>query len=103
MSALTYSLGASWFHWCAGIPMIASIGAVLKAQQAPKAEKGEWMHRHKSMGLLSGMIVAPRMAYRVLSAGAYKGMLLSIKRREEKRTMCTNEFLMVHHSPSFDW
>ena len=69
----TYSLGASWFHWGAALPMIASIGSVLKAQQAPKEEKGMWMHRHKSMGLLAGMVVAPRMAYRLLSTSAYKG------------------------------
>lgn len=43
------------------------IGSVLKAQQAPKEEKGKWMHRHKSLGLLTGMIVAPRFGYRILA------------------------------------
>ena len=69
--ASTYSLTASWFHWMVAFPMIASIGAVLKAQSAPKEEKGMWMHRHKSMGLLTGMIVAPRFAYRLLSRSKY--------------------------------
>ena len=41
------------------------VGTVLKAQDAPKADKGMWMHRHKSLGLLSGMIVLPRVAYRL--------------------------------------
>jgi cytochrome b561 len=31
-----------------------------------------WMHRHKSLGLLTGMIVLPRVAYRLGSAAAYK-------------------------------
>jgi cytochrome b561 len=40
-------------------------------QNAPKAEKGKWMHRHKSLGLLTGMIVAPRFAYRLFKPSAY--------------------------------
>jgi 1,2-dihydroxy-3-keto-5-methylthiopentene dioxygenase len=28
------------------------------------------MHRHKSLGLLTGMIVAPRIAYRLIKAGS---------------------------------
>jgi superoxide oxidase len=66
-----YSLTASAFHWAVAIPTIASIGAVLKAQSVPKEEKGKWMFRHKSMGLLVGMIVAPRVAYRMLSRSSY--------------------------------
>lgn len=30
-----------------------------------------WMFRHKSLGLLTGMIVAPRVAYRLFSSSAY--------------------------------
>ena len=30
-----------------------------------------WMHRHKSMGLLAGMIVFPRVAYRLLARSDY--------------------------------
>jgi hypothetical protein len=28
---------------------LGCVGCVLKAQQAPKPEKGKWMHRHKSL------------------------------------------------------
>lgn len=51
---------------------LGCIGTVLTAQQAPKEEKGMWMHRHKSLGLLSGMIVLPRVAYRLGNMAAYK-------------------------------
>lgn len=52
------------------IPLVGCVGTVLKAQQAPKEEKGKWMFRHKSLGLLTGMVVAPRLAYRVFNRGA---------------------------------
>jgi len=69
MSSLTaYSAAASYLHWFAAAPMIMSIGSVLKAQNSPKSEKGVWMHRHKSFGLLTGMIVAPRFGYRLFNA-----------------------------------
>ena len=42
-----------------------------KAQEAPKQEKGKWMWRHKSFGLLTGIVVAPRVAYRVFNRAAY--------------------------------
>jgi superoxide oxidase len=67
--ASAYSLSASWLHWITAVPALGCIGTVLTAQQAPKEEKGKWMHRHKSLGLLTAMIVAPRIAYRVLSSG----------------------------------
>mmetsp|Transcript_17501 Transcript_17501/g.25914 ORF Transcript_17501/g.25914 Transcript_17501/m.25914 type:complete len:188 (-) Transcript_17501:162-725(-) len=69
--SLAYSVTASTFHWAAAVPMVMSIGAVLKAQQSPKEEKGMWMYRHKSMGLLSAFIVAPRLAYRLMTPRAY--------------------------------
>ncbi|KAL7562977.1 hypothetical protein ACA910_018615 [Epithemia clementina (nom. ined.)] len=69
--ALHYSLAASWFHWAVAIPMVGCVGTVLKAQQAPKEEKGKWMFRHKSLGLLSAMIVAPRFGYRLLARSSY--------------------------------
>jgi cytochrome b561 len=65
-----YSSAASYFHWMVAIPLVGCVGTVLKAQQAPKEEKGKWMFRHKSLGLLTGMVVAPRLAYRVLNRGA---------------------------------
>jgi cytochrome b561 len=65
-----YSSAASYFHWMVAIPLTGCVGTVLKAQQAPKEEKGTWMFRHKSLGLLTGMLVAPRLAYRVFNRGA---------------------------------
>jgi cytochrome b561 len=67
-----YSKGASAFHWLAAAPIIGCIGTVLAAQNAPKEEKGKWMHRHKSLGLLTGMIIAPRFAYRLISSQSYR-------------------------------
>ena len=67
-TSTAYPIAASYFHWFAAAPMIMSIGSVLKAQDSPKSEKGLWMHRHKSFGLLSGIIVAPRVGYRLMNA-----------------------------------
>jgi 1,2-dihydroxy-3-keto-5-methylthiopentene dioxygenase len=70
---LAYSYTASWFHWTVAGCVLGTVGTVLKAQQAPKQDKGTWMHRHKSFGLLTGMIVAPRLAYRLVSgSSAYR-------------------------------
>jgi cytochrome b561 len=65
-----YSVTASYFHWFAAIPMIGCVGTVLKAQQAPKEDKPGLMNLHKSLGLLTGMIVAPRVAYRIFNRAA---------------------------------
>lgn len=64
---LAYSRAAGVMHWVVAFPLLGCIATVLKAQQAPKEEKGTWMHRHKSLGLLTGCLVAPRFAYRLLS------------------------------------
>lgn len=69
-----YTVTASYFHWVVAFPLIASVGAVLKAQNSPKEEKGMWMHRHKSMGLLTGMLVAPRFAYRIYDRTKYSAV-----------------------------
>jgi cytochrome b561 len=65
-----YSVTASYFHWFAAFPMIGCVVTVLKAQQAPKEDKAGLMNLHKSMGLLTGMIVAPRVAYRIFNRAA---------------------------------
>jgi cytochrome b561 len=65
-----YSVTASYFHWFVAVPMFGCVGAVLKAQQAPKEDKPGLMNLHKSLGLLTGMIVAPRVAYRILNRAA---------------------------------
>jgi len=51
---------------------MGSVASVLICQQSPKEEKGKWMWRHKSLGLLTGMIVAPRIGYRLMNAAKYK-------------------------------
>ena len=43
----------------------------MQAQQAPKEDKGRLMHRHKSLGLLTGLLVAPRFAYRIFRSASY--------------------------------
>jgi cytochrome b561 len=69
--SLAYSRTAGIFHWLVALPLIGCVGSVLQAQQAPKEEKGMWMHRHKSLGLLTAGIVAPRLLYRLLSRSSY--------------------------------
>ena len=54
------------------MPLTGSIACVLAAQEAPKGEKGAWMFRHKSLGLLTGLIVAPRLGYRIFKSASYK-------------------------------
>jgi len=71
MSYLAYSRAASYMHWIVAFPLIGSVASVLQAQSAPKEQKGDLMRRHKSLGLLTGMLVAPRVAYRMLSRDSY--------------------------------
>jgi len=40
---------------------------VLQAQQVKGKEKGVWMFRHKSLGLLAGILIAPRFIFRLSS------------------------------------
>lgn len=75
-----YSAAASYFHWMVAIPLVGCVGTVLKAQQAPKEEKGKWMFRHKSLGLLTGMVVAPRFAYRILNRQAVSWNIVLMKK-----------------------
>jgi cytochrome b561 len=67
-----YSIAAANLHWLTAIPAMGCVGSVLTAQQAPKSEKGKFMHIHKSLGLLTGMIVLPRVGYRLFNQSAYK-------------------------------
>mmetsp|Transcript_21943 Transcript_21943/g.43581 ORF Transcript_21943/g.43581 Transcript_21943/m.43581 type:complete len:173 (+) Transcript_21943:18-536(+) len=64
--AATYSALTARLHWLSAPIMIGCVGSVLKAQQTPMPEKGDWMFRHKSLGLLAGIVVAPRVATRLL-------------------------------------
>ncbi|KAL7546331.1 hypothetical protein ACHAWF_009665 [Thalassiosira exigua] len=72
MSAKAYAVAASYYHWLVAAPLMGSVASVLICQQSPKEEKGKWMFRHKSMGLLTGLIVAPRLGYRVFNAAKYQ-------------------------------
>mmetsp|Transcript_14737 Transcript_14737/g.32023 ORF Transcript_14737/g.32023 Transcript_14737/m.32023 type:complete len:188 (+) Transcript_14737:161-724(+) len=72
MSAKAYTIAASYYHWMVAAPLMGSIASVLICQQSPKEEKGKWMWRHKSLGLLTGIIVAPRIGYRLFNAAKYK-------------------------------
>eukprot|EP00980_Cylindrotheca_fusiformis_P006701 scaffold1398_cov116-Cylindrotheca_fusiformis.AAC.18 len=67
-----YSVAAANLHWLTAIPAVGCVATVLKAQQAPKEDKGRLMHLHKSLGLLTGMIVLPRVGYRIFNQSAYK-------------------------------
>ena len=62
------------FACCSIVHLYGDNRTVLKAQEAPKEEKGMWMHRHKSLGLLAGMIVLPRVAYRLGNMAAVRYM-----------------------------
>ncbi|OEU20775.1 Ni_hydr_CYTB-domain-containing protein [Fragilariopsis cylindrus CCMP1102] len=72
LAAASYTVTASSLHWLSAGTMIGCVGCVLKAQESPKEDKGTWMFRHKSLGLLTGMIIAPRLAYRIFNRSAYK-------------------------------
>jgi 1,2-dihydroxy-3-keto-5-methylthiopentene dioxygenase len=71
MSFVGYTKAASYMHWVVAFPLIGCVASVLQAQQAPKEQKGELMRRHKSLGLLTGMLVAPRVAYRLMNINKY--------------------------------
>mmetsp|Transcript_18324 Transcript_18324/g.38332 ORF Transcript_18324/g.38332 Transcript_18324/m.38332 type:complete len:184 (-) Transcript_18324:125-676(-) len=67
-----YTVLASYYHWAVAAPLMGSIASVLICQQSPKSEKGKWMFRHKSLGLLTGLVVAPRLGYRLFNSAGYK-------------------------------
>ena len=67
-----YTVVASYYHWLVAAPLMGSVASVLICQQSPKEEKGKWMHRHKSLGLLTGIVVAPRLGYRILASARYR-------------------------------
>jgi cytochrome b561 len=61
-----YSRSASLLHWVSVPAITGSVACVLYAQQLPKGpDKGAWMYRHKSLGLLSGMVLVPRLAVKL--------------------------------------
>jgi len=77
MSVAVYTKTASLYHWLVAIPLMGSIGCVLQAQNTPKEQKKDkanLMHLHKSLGVLTGMIVAPRFAYRLFARSKYSSV-----------------------------
>lgn len=60
-------MGVSNMHWLSAPAMLGTIGTVLAAQQADKKDKGAWMFRHKSLGLLTGLLVCPRLVTKLMS------------------------------------
>ena len=95
VAAKAYTATASSLHWMSGITMIGCIGSVLQAQNSPKGEKGKWMWRHKSLGTLTGIIVAPRLAYRIVNRSA-------VSRTTNPSNMLQSQYqielLMMHFS-----
>jgi cytochrome b561 len=76
--ALTnYSRTAGFLHWGTALPMMASVAAVLKAQQYPDKKSPErqwWMHQHESFGLLTAMILVPSVSHRVIYFKSYNNV-----------------------------
>lgn len=57
-------------HWVGGFAVLGAVGGVLGARQAGKEQflgrdAGDWMWFHKSCGLLTGMVLLPRLAMRL--------------------------------------
>jgi cytochrome b561 len=72
--AAAYTKTASYFHWIVAVPLVGAVGTVLKAQSLPKEakeEKMKLMFTHKSLGLLTGILVAPRLVYRIINMGKF--------------------------------
>ena len=66
-----YARPVALMHWLSGLAMVGCIASVLQAQQQKpnSPAKGEWMFRHKSLGLLAGLLVGPRVALRLAAPG----------------------------------
>lgn len=85
---------ASLFFWNASLTSFFSIICLLfsfvQAQNSPKGQKGPWMHRHKSLGLLTGILVAPRLAYRVVNRSSVRRKSLD-RRGIVSKSTCSAE------------
>lgn len=66
--AVAYSAAVSSMHWLSAPAMLGCVGCVLEAQNHKGTpEQGVWMFRHKSLGLLTGLLVLPRLAIKLAS------------------------------------
>lgn len=67
-AATAYSRATSSLHWLSAASLLGAVGTVLKAQQTTdKQTKGDLMNAHKSFGLLTGVLLVPRVAAAVLT------------------------------------
>ena len=69
--AQAYTKLQGFLHWGMAPALTGSILCVLKAQEydwkTSPEPKGVWMWRHKSLGLLTGMLAVPRIITKVIS------------------------------------
>ncbi|KNC86665.1 hypothetical protein SARC_01202 [Sphaeroforma arctica JP610] len=66
--ALTgYSKAMSYMHWLTVPAVLGCVGTVLYAQTLKGKPRGNMMFWHKSLGLLTGIIAAPRVAVMLTS------------------------------------
>jgi cytochrome b561 len=69
MAAVTaYSRATASLHWASAATLMGAIGTVLVAQnEKDKPTKAQLMFAHKSLGLLTGGLLLPRVAAAVLT------------------------------------
>eukprot|EP00927_Polykrikos_kofoidii_P085259 TRINITY_DN9224_c0_g1_i1.p1 TRINITY_DN9224_c0_g1~~TRINITY_DN9224_c0_g1_i1.p1 ORF type:complete len:197 (+),score=24.04 TRINITY_DN9224_c0_g1_i1:162-752(+) len=63
-----YSKPLRVMHWLTAPALMGCIGSVMRAQDLQGQAKADAMFTHKSLGLLTGILVAPRLAARLTSA-----------------------------------
>lgn len=63
-----YTQLMSVMHWATAPAMMGTVATVMYSQfGAEKKDKGTWMWRHKSLGLLTAFLAAPRIAITLTS------------------------------------
>jgi superoxide oxidase len=65
-----YSFAMQVLHWTMGGAALGCVGTVLYKQSLPKTagkQKGQLMFIHKSLGTLSALLLAPRLAVRLVT------------------------------------
>ena len=69
MNLILYCYAALVMHWSMGLTMMGCVGTVLAAQQVKGKQKGDLMFIHKSLGVLAGILLAPRLIVRLVNTG----------------------------------
>jgi len=62
-----YGAAVRYLHWIMAAGLLTCVGTVLAAQRVKGKTKGDLMYIHKSMGLLMGAAIIPRIAIRLAS------------------------------------